>query len=886
MEEDADLSLCMDPSQSTEVEESVTFSLRLEETNVEDEQSLRITSKSFSLNVRKAEEKEETVYEEEMEEKGVKDQGGREGGLRDQGAQEGEDEEEEEVVSVKRKKKRIKDQRGEEEEAANQRDRRDREEDEGRRQQTEMEEDESKETAEETEGQSPRKKKRLRKRAKSSDEDNEEKTEEKVSKKNDSEEDMEDEPTKRSKHETEDEKEEDEVEEESKPKKNKKKTKEDERKSANSYENSTSSAIVERIKEKRTKSYGEDNRVVSALDALLKAREQGVRDFDLAAAEKSLAEEKNRERKKESSCKSSSSIEKKKKKKKKEDKKDKKKSKNKGSGEEEDDDDEDAQEEEEDEDDEEEEEEEVEEKDDDSADEDYGTTKRRKTNRKTAGKTTAQQKQTGKKSGSMSPFVVDPAYGLGPSACVLEDKGKPLACMLNYTDVTYGVRGNNKFYFMQLISTGSSFALHTKWGRVGAPNPQYQLKKISDRQQAIQAFNKQFRSKTQNTWGTKFATVKGKYVLIDVVRGEEGEDEDDDADAPPSNIPVPESKLDPKVKGLVELICSKQMLKQTMTDMQVDTDRFPLGQLSRGQISKGYAILSKLHDALVAKDTAAVGQYTSEFYTLIPHDLGFGALPLIDTLAKLKQKVGLLDTLGQIEVANRTMRDSLKLKLNQNPTDIHYSMLKSSITPIEPPPWLLKAMVSTHGPTHKEFSLEVQNVFAVERHSERAKFVPFRVLERRLLWHGTRLTNFVGILSQGLRVAPPEAPRTGYMFGKGIYFADCVSKSANYIHATRDNPVGLLLLGEVAIGNTYDIKQAEYMLKPPNGFHSTQGVGKFIPNPKYEEKVEGARIGMGPLVETGPKDSSLMYNEFIVYDVGQIYVRYLVVVKFKFNSMP
>ena len=28
---------------------------------------------------------------------------------------------------------------------------------------------------------------------------------------------------------------------------------------------------------------------------------------------------------------------------------------------------------------------------------------------------------------------------------------------------------------------------------------------------------------------------------------------------------------------------------------------------------------------------------------------------------------------------------------------------------------------------------------------------------------GSRLTNFVGIISQGLRIAPPEAPATGYM---------------------------------------------------------------------------------------------------------------------------
>jgi hypothetical protein len=34
--------------------------------------------------------------------------------------------------------------------------------------------------------------------------------------------------------------------------------------------------------------------------------------------------------------------------------------------------------------------------------------------------------------------------------------------------------------------------------------------------------------------------------------------------------------------------------------------------------------------------------------------------------------------------------------------------------------------------------------------------------------------------SSGLRIAPPEAPVTSYMFGKGVYFTDMFSKSANY----------------------------------------------------------------------------------------------------------
>jgi len=52
-----------------------------------------------------------------------------------------------------------------------------------------------------------------------------------------------------------------------------------------------------------------------------------------------------------------------------------------------------------------------------------------------------------------------------------------------------------------------------------------------------------------------------------------------------------------------------------------------------------------------------------------------------------------------------------------------------------------------------------------------------------------------------LRIAPVEAPVTGYMFGKGIYFADMVSKSANYCMASLNNNTGLLLLCDVALGN-------------------------------------------------------------------------------------
>lgn len=47
----------------------------------------------------------------------------------------------------------------------------------------------------------------------------------------------------------------------------------------------------------------------------------------------------------------------------------------------------------------------------------------------------------------------------------------------------------------------------------------------------------------------------------------------------------------------------------------------------------------------------------------------------------------------------------------------------------------------------------------MNRQGEGDRFEPFKELHnRRLLWHGSRTTNYAGILSQGLRIAPPEAP--------------------------------------------------------------------------------------------------------------------------------
>lgn len=196
-------------------------------------------------------------------------------------------------------------------------------------------------------------------------------------------------------------------------------------------------------------------------------------------------------------------------------------------------------------------------------------------------------------------------------------------------------------------------------------------------------------------------------------------------------------------------------------------------------------------------------------------------------------------------------------------------------------------VANTHAPTHSAYTLEVEEVFKLDREGEDKRFAKKSdsIGNHQLLWHGSRITNFVGILSQGLRIAPPEAPVTGYMFGKGVYFADMVSKSANYCFTNPTNNTGLLLLCEVALGKPRKLLRSDYYANNlPKGHSSTWGMGKTGPSEAGARMLGDVKVPMGAHAPTNVKDGSLLYNEFIVYDTAQIKMKYLVQCKFNYKN--
>lgn len=387
-----------------------------------------------------------------------------------------------------------------------------------------------------------------------------------------------------------------------------------------------------------------------------------------------------------------------------------------------------------------------------------------------------------------------------------------------------------------------------------------------------------------------FVPHAGKYTLL---RRKYGDEQGGKAGGPKKSKKKgtgkrPESALDARVQDLVSLICDVAMMQRDMVEIGYDARKMPLGQLSDDTIRHGYAALKAISEAIDRGASAGeLADLSSAFYTYIPHDFGFRSIRdvAIRDKREVTKKLEMLQSLSDVVVAMRILDGD---EGDTHPVDAHYKSLKCDIEPLDvrrpaPPPALSPSapltsprsprqrkgdefrmvcdyVAKSKGPTHRGFQLEVEDVYELKREGDEERFRKHAALpNRRLLWHGSRRTNYVGILSQGLRIAPPEAPVTGYMFGKGVYFADRVTKSANYCATSRDNPTGLLLLCDVALGDMNEKLHADfYADKLPQGKHSTWGVGMMRPDPEGNVVLDdGTEVPMGKTVSVGPKHSLL-----------------------------
>ncbi|XP_023662803.1 poly [ADP-ribose] polymerase 1 [Paramormyrops kingsleyae] len=507
-----------------------------------------------------------------------------------------------------------------------------------------------------------------------------------------------------------------------------------------------------------------------------------------------------------------------------------------------------------------------------------------------AGKSTGRvEEEGGSKAKKMKLTVkggaaVDPDSGLENCAHVLDQNGKIFSATLGLVDI---VRGTNSYYKLQLLEDDvqKRYWVFRSWGRVGTTIGGNKLEKFYDKNSAMDNFQNLYEEKTGNAWtSTSFTKYPNKFYPLEIDYGQ-----DEEAVKMLTASAGTKSNLEKPVQDLIRMIFDVESMKKAMVEFEIDLQKMPLGKLSKRQIQQAYALLSEVQQAVSAGVTESqVLDLSNRFYTLIPHDFGMKKPPLLNNLDYIQAKVQMLDNLLDIEVAYSLLRGGAEDN-KKDPIDINYEKLRTRIEVVDKSSSeaqiILDYVKNTHAATHNTYTLEVEEIFRVVRDGEYQRYRPFQDLpNRQLLWHGSRTTNYAGILSQGLRIAPPEAPVTGYMFGKGVYFADMVSKSANYCHTSQSNPVGLILLAEVALGNMHELKKASHITKLPKGKHSVKGLGRTAPDPSASVFLDGVQVPLGKGVNTNIDDTSLLYNEYIVYDVAQVYLKYLLKIKFNYQT--
>lgn len=454
---------------------------------------------------------------------------------------------------------------------------------------------------------------------------------------------------------------------------------------------------------------------------------------------------------------------------------------------------------------------------------------------------------------------------------------------------------NNKFYIIQILESDDpaqsdkEYIYYTRWGRVGQNGQNSSKFFANNAASAVQTFNQKFEDKA----------IYGGYTELMQSYNNEGQSSSENSNSKKKILDKSDKEkkdkesgdLDTGVQEQMELLFDGNMIDSVIKEIGYDQERLPLGKLSSKAFKIGYKILEAL-EVEIKKPTKErkkhiIDNLASDFYSHIPHNIGYQKTYChgISTEEQLKQKIEMLESLEQIKLTTR-IKDGIDECDNVNSMAKKYSGLNTRIASIDPNTETYRIvqdyLQKGHAPTHKT-PIHIENLYSLEKEDLNEEiYNPDNLGNKKLLWHGSRLINFTSIQSQGFKIAPPEAPSTGYMFGKGIYFADMSSKAANYCHHKQSDNTGLLILCEVALGT-----EKEYLFadgdaaKLPNGCHSVFGRGMTGPVKENLVEFEDSAVPMGPVKRCDRNVySGLLYNEYVVYNVNQIKMKYLIKLRF------
>ncbi|MCA9713371.1 MAG: WGR domain-containing protein [Myxococcales bacterium] len=470
------------------------------------------------------------------------------------------------------------------------------------------------------------------------------------------------------------------------------------------------------------------------------------------------------------------------------------------------------------------------------------------------------------------------AYALtDPSAPKFPSKFDILKkAVLQKTDLN---KNNNKYYALELHSpsakTKKVFRVFTHYGRTDdlETNPEAgkrECRYFTSHAAADACYEELLRKKTSRAKGYKELSLAASKIGSMGARGlSVGEL---DAKTLAANKKAAKKKtakkaarkpLTPALSTLVDYIYSEatnaltSTVKATITANGIET---PLGVLTHGQIDKGQAVLDAILDELKRsrKRKAKLRELSGEFYTLIPHRLGRTRAAI--EAATISSKTAFAEKNDTLQL----MRDMLQVSGDDNVlfdggAADQYAALGCAIEPLAKTSAEYKRWSKHVLDNQLSRGIKIVNLYTLKRPPEHKSYR--KLSNERLLFHGSSLRNWVGILSRGILlpkvVVGMGVSRTdeGWL-GHGIYFGSESCTAVNYTYPGKRG-TSMMAICRVALGKIKRYRDITYGLtRPPRGYDSCHGISNVDDD-----------------------ESEFDDNEYVIYDTAQ--QRLEVLVEFK-----
>ena len=392
--------------------------------------------------------------------------------------------------------------------------------------------------------------------------------------------------------------------------------------------------------------------------------------------------------------------------------------------------------------------------------------------------------------------------------------------------VEFGETNNNKVWQYTIYDDGTAL---TEWGRVGNSlqskivTPAKALQKMREKTNPNNKPDKRYTEvKAVETGGTSTVASVKNAALQDIAKKQI-------------------KSKNPLVAKLVDFLVkvnAHQITKQSGGKITYDTSsatfKTPLGVIDPSQVAEARRLLVSISDFVTDNDFDNKQFYRdlNAYLRLIPHAVGMSKIspqlifPSTQTVIAENDLLDGLET-SFIDVTTKPSKTTSKKKTQPKLFDVEMEIVKDDkvISHVK------HLYQSTRKSMHQTNNLSVQTVYAIKIKNMKMAFDKYGAAlpDVRQLWHGTKASNLLSIMKQGLIIPPSSSSHcTGRMYGNGVYFSSISTKALNY--ATNFWGSGgatdrtFMFLADVAMGKYY-LADGGWGNYPKSGYNSTWAKG-------------------------------------------------------------